>query len=73
MLVKLNQNQKNELLKPNTGSGGFQSLMKTLQSKLDPASNELRLDKDLLEQILRYAYDYSDGGWQKRLENIFDL
>lgn len=49
MLVKLNQNQKNELLKPNTGSGGFQSLIKTLQSKLDPASNELKLDKDLLE------------------------
>ncbi len=73
MLVRLNEEQKNELLKPNEGNGGFQTLMNTLQDKLDPTNNELNLDKDLIKKILRYAYDYKNGGWQQRLENIFDL
>lgn len=35
MLIKLNQEQINELFKDNKGSGGFQGLMRKLQEKCD--------------------------------------
>ncbi len=73
MLVKLNQEQKKLLLIDNIGSGGFQSLMQRLQDNFNSQTMELILDRELLEKVLRYAYNYDNGGWQQRLENIFDL
>lgn len=73
MLIKLNQTQIKELLKKNNGSGGFQSLIKTLQSNVDTTNQTLKLNRDTLEKILRYADDYKNGGWQSRLDKIFDL
>lgn len=73
MLVKLNQQQVDELFKPNTGSGGFQSLIKSLQKSFNPTTLELTLNKDLLEKILKYAFEYDNGGWQDRLTGIFEL
>ena len=52
--------------------GGFQSLMVKLRGQLDSATNRLRLDDDDLERIPRYAYCYKSGGWQSRLEGIFE-
>jgi hypothetical protein len=51
--------------------GGFQNLMARLQNKLNPKTNEIDLDAKDLEQIARYALDYSQGGWEDRLISIF--
>ena len=73
MLIKLNQEQINELFKTNQGSGGFQSLMSKLQNNFNERNNTLKVDKDLLKKILKYTFDYQNGGWQDRLEKILDL
>ena len=55
-----------------TGSdGGFQALLVKLRRQLNSDSNQLFLDITDLERIPRYAYQYTSGGWQNRLEGIF--
>lgn len=53
------------------GDGGFQSLLVSLQERVDRITGELSLSDNDLERIQRYAYDYKQGGWQDRLERIF--
>jgi hypothetical protein len=52
--------------------GGFQSLMVKLQRQLDRDTNEILLDDNDLARIPRYAFKYQNGGWQNRLEGIFN-
>jgi hypothetical protein len=52
-------------------NGGFQNLMLSLQDKLDKATGELELSAKDLKRIPKYAFDYSNGGWQDRLTAIF--
>ena len=54
-----------------SGDGGFQSLLVSLQERVDRTTSELHLSDNDLERIQRYAYDYKQGGWQDRLERIF--
>tara|TARA_R110002051_G_scaffold308700_1_gene380865 strand:- start:2402 stop:2665 length:264 start_codon:yes stop_codon:yes gene_type:complete len=53
------------------GQGGFQILLASLQSKTDRKSGVLTLTDSDLEKIHRYAFQYKNGGWQKRLKDIF--
>ena len=53
------------------GQGGYQSLLERFQRQLNRDTLELYLSDDDLEKIPRYAYDYGQGGWQNRLEDIF--
>lgn len=59
------------LRKPIVGEGGFQSLLRTLQSQIADA-NVLVLTPDLTEQIARYVHDYGQGGFQGRLETVLE-
>lgn len=57
---------------PNSASeGGFQGLLVRLQRKLNRETGELVLDEKDLQDIPKYAFDYKQGGWQKRLVAIF--
>lgn len=74
MIVRLNSEEIVELGRQEAstkGNGGWQSLMVTLQTKLDPATGRIELDSDDLERISRYAFDYGNGGWENRLYKIF--
>lgn len=51
--------------------GGFQSFMVRLQGNVNPATHDIRLDDDDLDDIPRYAFDYKHGGWETRLLAIF--
>ncbi len=53
------------------GDGGFQNFLVSLQIKIDKKTKTLNLTDDDLEKIPRYAFDYSNGGWQARLLGIF--
>jgi hypothetical protein len=53
------------------GQGGFQSLMRRLQSQFRPGTSELRIDATDIEQIQQYAFDYEQGGWEEDLLAIF--
>ena len=71
--VKLDAAERAELSKqhPSTSSdGGFQSLLVSLQSRVQ-ANGDLILGLDDLERIPRYAFDYGNGGWENTLMSIF--
>ena len=51
--------------------GGFQSLLVDLQRRVNRQTGELLLEDDHEEKIPRYAFDYGNGGWEKRLLGIF--
>lgn len=73
MQIKLNASQKSELYKQDPHSrddGGFQSLLVSLQDRVD-AAGQLDLTDSDLERIPRYAFDYGNGGWENRLVAIF--
>jgi hypothetical protein len=53
------------------GDGGFQSFLVSLQRKIDHNTRTINLTDDDLEKIPRYAFDYTNGGWQTRLLGIF--
>ena len=51
--------------------GGFQSLMVSLQKRINRSTGKLTLTTDDLERIPRYAFDYRNGGWEDRLRIAF--
>ncbi|MFP2872625.1 DNA-methyltransferase [Acetobacter tropicalis] len=51
--------------------GGFQSLLVSLQERLNKTTGSLTLDASDLERIPKYAFDYKQGGWEERLKSIF--
>jgi hypothetical protein len=51
--------------------GGFQSFVVRLQKKVNHATGQIRLEDDDLHDIPRYAFDYTQGGWEDRLLKIF--
>lgn len=53
------------------GDGGFQSLMVSIQKRINRATGQLLLTTDDLERIPRYAFDYRKGGWEDRLIAAF--
>jgi hypothetical protein len=54
-----------------SGDGGFQSLMVSLQGRIDRTTGQLRLNPDDLRRIAMYAFDYGNGGWEDRLMTAF--
>jgi hypothetical protein len=71
MTIVLPAGAETELLEKDTGSGGFQSLLKKLRERYNPLTKELALDDDDIERINRYANGYGNGGWEERLKKIF--
>jgi hypothetical protein len=69
--VVLNADELAELNRQPQGSGGFQSLIKRLQSQVNPATREVRLTDTDVEELQHYAFDFKQGGFQDRLVAIF--
>jgi hypothetical protein len=70
--ITLTQNEFDALMQPESGSGGFQSLLEKLQKQCNPKTKELGLYDDDRERIKRYMKEYGNGGWEERLKNIFE-
>lgn len=74
MRIELDASEMTSLLQqdPDTRkAGGFQSLLVGLQDRLNKTSGYLTLTDDDLEHIHRYAFTYTEGGFQARLVKIF--
>jgi hypothetical protein len=72
--IILNAEETAELFKqdPGTaGDGGYQSLLVSLQGKVNRANGQITLTLQDRERIRRYAFDYGNGGWEDRLVAIF--
>ena len=50
--------------------GGFQSLLRQLQSLLK--DGDLTLTPDLIAKMVRYVQDYGQGGFQGRLDAVLE-
>ena len=70
MVIVLSSSEKQRLMEPVNGEGGFQSLLRGLQQKLQ-ADGHLNLSVDDLEKIPRYARKYKQGGYEDKLKAIF--
>ena len=71
LFYDLNREEMEELDRPVRGSGGFQSLMKRLQTQLNRGTGTIHLTADDLDDIRRLAFDYEQGGFEDRLVSIF--
>ena len=69
--LELNRDEIAELDQPTRGSGGFQSFINRLQSKLNHATGTITLTDDDVADIQHHAFDYEQGGFQDRLLAIF--
>jgi len=56
--------------RPVVGQGGFQSLLRQLQSLLK--NGDLTLTPELIATMVRYVQDYGQGGFQGRLDTVLE-
>jgi hypothetical protein len=74
MDITLNHDEIQELLKQDPVTekdGGWQGLLVGLQKRLNKTTGHLTVTVGDMEQIQRYAFHYTKGGWQNRLLAIF--
>ena len=67
--VELSPQALEALMRPAVGSGGFQSLLRTLQGGVTE-ERVLVLTPELVERIARYVQSYGGGGFQGRLDAV---
>jgi SAM-dependent methyltransferase len=74
MDVTLTRDETQELLKQDPATekdGGWQGLLVAFQKRLNKTTGHLTVTAEDIEQIQRYAFHYTRGGWQSRLLAIF--
>lgn len=65
MTIVLTAAEVEQLRRPVNGQGGWQSLLRRLQSRL--VGSTLTLSPSDLARIRKYRDSYGTGGWQTRL------
>lgn len=64
MKIQLSTAELSRISRPVRGRGGFQSLLRKLQKQLD--GDILEVSETDLERLLRYSFEYGQGGFQER-------
>lgn len=64
MKIQLSAAELSRISRPVRGQGGFQSLLRKLQKQLDGAL--LEVSEADLERLVRYSFEYGQGGFQER-------
>ncbi len=67
----LNENEMTELDLEAVGDGGFQTLIRRLQTNLNRGTGEIEISDADVVRLRRYCTDYGQGGWQDRLARAF--
>lgn len=65
--IRLSSLELGSLLRPVVGDGGFQTLLRKLQTQVDPRTRVLRITSDDHEKMTRYKEEYGPGGFQDRI------
>lgn len=72
MIYQLNENQFNKIMQSQSGDGGYQSLIRALQNKVNKQIKyTIELSDEDIEKIKRYKVKYGNGGWENLLNDIF--
>ena len=69
VVIELTTEEVERLSRPIRGQGGFQTLLRRLQSQLNNES-QLVLRIEDVRRIVRYQARYGTGGFQGRLEAV---
>ena len=71
-IIKLSKEEFDELMHHSgRGKGGFQTLIKDLQRRVDPKTRDLQLSEESFDKLRRYSLDWKKGGWQASIKKIF--
>ena len=68
--VRLTEDELELLSRPVEGQGGFQDILKLMQSRLQ--GDQLSVSGTEAERIVRYVEEYGVGGFQERLSPLAD-
>ncbi len=68
IIINLTDEQLELMRRPLNGSGGWQTLLRRLQSRL--ADSDLELSVEDVARVLRYSRRYGSGGFQGRLTGV---
>ena len=68
--IRLTQDEIERLLRPVSGQGGFQSLLRGLQEKLDRQNGEIEISEREQERIRKWTSGYGAGGFQDQLDVV---
>ena len=66
MRMQLNEEEFERFSRPVRGHGGFQTLLRNIQNGIDPDTQVLDISEGDLERLIRYSFNYGDGGFQGR-------
>lgn len=66
--IQLSDELATRLSRTVEGEGGFQRLVRDIQTRM--SDRVLELDDTLRERIEHYAYDFGSGGWQTLLRDL---
>ena len=64
MRMQLTPAQLRKIMRPIRGRGGFQALLRRLQRQVE--GNILTATDADIERLIRYSFDYGEGGFQER-------
>lgn len=68
MRIQLNADEFERIMRPVHGQGGFQNLLRDMQNGTDPNTRVLEISDANLERVVRYFFQYGEGGFQGRME-----
>lgn len=68
LTIHLTEDERNALMKPAPGDGGFENLIRALQDMIE--ASELRVSRRHAERLVSYTENYGPGGWQKRCASV---
>ncbi len=60
------------ILEEQTGQGGFQTLLRKMKDQYSEQREEFYLDREDIERLYRYAYEYGRGGFQDRIQVLLE-
>ena len=64
-MIQLSPREVAKYTRPVRGQGGFQTLLRRISRQINP-SGVLTISDSDLEKLIRYSFQYGQGGFQER-------
>lgn len=61
------------ILKEVSGQGGFQDLIRKLQSQYSSEDHSIFLESEDINKMIRYLHKYGQGGFQDRIKKLIEI
>lgn len=68
--IELTPDEVARIQKGLSGRGGYQDILARMQDWLQPGTSRILVPSDELDNVVRYTFDYGDGGFQRRMRSV---